>query len=234
MIPADITAAIEAADYVVGSDECGYGAWAGPLVVCAVVISKDWPLAHLVRDSKDFNGSTADKVKAREKIAAAIIKNVTFVIVSTTPKEIDEAGSISKVLPMAHGRAIDGVIKKHESMGVVGSNTVIVDGTLKVMYGSGKQALSLPKADALIPAVSAASILGKVAHDRAMLKYAQQFPGYGFENNKGYGGNPAHNAGLQKLGPCEIHRRTFGPIRKLLEKTSHGNFDFSDLGGDDE
>lgn len=232
MIPADIQAAIDAADYVVGSDECGYGAWAGPLVVCAVVISKDWPLAHLVRDSKDFDRKTAEV--QRERIAAQILKGLTYAIESVPAKQIDEGGSIYKILPMVHGRAIDAAIKKHEAMGVVGTNVVIVDGTMKVHYAGGKQALALPKADALIPAVSAASIIGKVARDRVMTKYAKQFPGYDFENNKGYGGNPAHDAGLQSLGPCEIHRRSFGPIRKLVQKEETGSFDFSTLGGDDE
>ncbi len=231
MIPPDITAAIAAADYVVGSDECGYGAWAGPLVVCAVVISKDWPLAHLVKDSKDFQGKNAGP--ARERIAAQILKGLTYAIESVQPKEIDDGG-IYKILPMVHGRAIDAVIKKHEAMGVVGTNAVIVDGTLKVHYAGGKQALALPKADALIAAVSAASIIGKVARDRVMIKYATQYPGYGFDDNKGYGGNPAHDEGLQRLGPCDIHRRSFSPIRNMTKKEETGGFDFSTLGGDDE
>jgi ribonuclease HII len=67
-----------------------------------------------------------------------------------------------------------------------------------------------------------------------MRKIAAQYPGYGFEENKGYGGNPAHTAGLQKHGPCEIHRRSYGPIRDLVQNTQAGGFDFSSLGGDDE
>lgn len=231
MIPPSITAAIESADYVVGSDECGYGAWAGPLVVCAVVISKEWPLAHLVKDSKAFTGKNREP--QREKVAAQILKGLTYAVVSIPPSEIDEVG-VSKVLPMAHTRAINAVISKHEGMGVVGTNAVIVDGTLKVPYGEGMQALALPEADGLIPAVSAASIIGKVARDRHMRKVAAQYPGYGFEENKGYGGNPAHAAGLKAHGPCEIHRRSYGPIRDLVQSTQAGGFDFSSLGGDDE
>ena len=224
MIPPNITAAIAAADYVVGVDEVGYGAWAGPLVVCAVVLSKDWPLAHLVKDSKAFKGDKAQV--RREAVARQILPAVTYFIVTSTPAEIDASGSIYKLLPVSHGRAIDGVIAKHESMGVIGTNAVIVDGTLKVSYGGGKQALSLPKADALIAAVSAASIIGKVARDAHMDKMDAKYPGYAFSSNKGYGGNPAHDAGLKKLGPCEIHRRSFAPIRDLLKTSETATFEF--------
>ena len=232
MIPKGITAAIEAADYVVGSDECGYGAWAGPLVVCAVVVSKDWPLAHLVKDSKAFQGK--DARPERERIATQLLKATTYVVVSVPPSEIDQHG-VYRMLPMIHGRAIDQVIAKHEGMGVVGTNAVIVDGTLKVPYGGGKFALALPKADSLIPAVSAASIIGKVAHDHYMVKMAKQYPGYGFDTNMGYGGNPAHDEGLKKLGPCAIHRKSYSPVRDALQKQETGaGFDFSQLGGDEE
>ncbi len=230
MIPPYVTAAIEAADYVVGSDECGYGAWAGPLVVCAVVLSKDWPHAHLVKDSKAFKGDSAGP--NREKIAKQILPVITFALISYTSEEIDAAG-VSKVLPLAHSRAIDAVIAKHESMGVIGTNAVIVDGTLKVLYGGDKRAISLPKADGLIPAVSAASIVGKVARDRAMIKFAKQYPEYGFDLHKGYGGDDTHQhtIALKKLGPCAIHRRSYGPIRDMLKGSDTATFDF---GGDED
>jgi ribonuclease HII len=233
VIPDSITAAIDAADYVVGSDEVGYGAWAGPLVVCAVVISKNWPLAHLVKDSKAFTGKNAHS--HREKIAKQILTAVTYTIVSVPPEQIDDAG-VYKLLPILHGRAIDAVIAKHAALGVVGTNAVIVDGTLKVFYGNGEQALSLPKADSLIPAVSAASIIGKVARDLTMVKLSKEYPGYGFENHRGYGGdeNHAHSIALRRLGPCAIHRKSYGPIRDLLKKEDDGHFDFSTLGGDED
>lgn len=232
-IPPDVQSAIDAADYIVGSDECGYGAWAGPLVVCAVVISKDWPHNAIVCDSKAFSGGKAeDRERARERIAGQILKTTTYAIISISAHEIDEGG-IYKILPVAHRRAIDAVIAKHETMGVVGANAVIVDGSLKVTYGNDQLAMSLPKADALIPAVSAASIIGKVARDRTMTKFAATYPGYGFESNKGYGGNAAHDEGLQKLGPCDLHRRSFSPIRDLLRRLEQQP-DLSSLGGDDD
>jgi ribonuclease HII len=227
MIPQHVTDAINAADYTIGSDESGYGSYAGNMVVCAVVLSKDWPLTHLVKDSKSFQGKTARA--RRDAVAKQILASLTYAIVSNTPAEIDERG-VWKVLHAAHTKAIDAVIAKHKAMGVIGTYAVIVDGNMKIPYGNGQQALSLPKADALIPAVSAASILGKVAHDHHMDKMAVKFPGYGFESNSGYGGNAAHDEGLKKLGVCEIHRKSYGPIAKLIEETEkHVSLeDFSD------
>jgi ribonuclease HII len=225
VIPEDILAAIEAADYVVGSDEVGYGSWAGPLVVCAVVLSKDWPLAHLVKDSKAFTGKNA--APNRERIARQILKTVTYAMVSVVPAEIDQKG-VGKVLPASHGKAIDAVIAKHEAMGVIGTNAVIVDGNLKILYGEGKTAYSLPKADALIPAVSAASILGKVARDAYMRKIAALYPGYGFEDHMGYGGDDTHQhtIALKKLGICEIHRKSYAPMRDMIRQ-QQPDFDLS-------
>jgi ribonuclease HII len=229
MIPEHITAAIAAADYVVGSDECGYGAWAGPLVVCAVVLSKDWALAHLVKDSKDFTGKNAGP--QRSTIAKQILPALTYAIISVQPAEIDEVG-VKRALPSAHGRAIDAVIAKHEAMGVVGTNAVIVDGTLAVTYGSDKLAMSLPKADALITAVSAASIVGKVARDSYMVKIAAKYPGYGFEDHKGYGGDDdhPHTLALKKLGLCEIHRKSYAPMRNMIQHAGP-EFDFGEFEG---
>ncbi len=231
MLPPDITAAIAAADYVVGVDEVGYGAWAGPLVVCAVVLSKDWPMAHLVKDSKAFTG---DKARTRrEAVVRQILPTVTYFTVTSTSAEIDASGSIYKLLPVSHGRAIDGVIAKYESMGVIGTNAVIVDGTLKVTYGGGKQALSLPKADALIAAVSAASLIGKVARDAHMNKMAVEYPQYGFDKSAGYG-TPAHAAALEAHGPCPIHRRSFSPIARLVRQQEPSIFDLmADVAQDD-
>jgi ribonuclease HII len=227
VIPQHITDAIDSADYVGGSDESGYGSWAGNLVVCAVIIPRNWPYAHLVKDSKSFQGKNAGI--RRDAVAKQILPHVTYAIASVTPAEIDEKG-VWKVLHAAHTKALDEVLAKHKATGVIGDYAVIVDGNMKIPYGVDSKAISLPKADALITAVSAASILGKVAHDHHMKKMSVKYPGYGFESNQGYGGNPAHEAGLKKLGVCAIHRRSFGPIAKIIEESGkHVSLeDFSD------
>ena len=229
MLPEPIARALSEADYIVGSDECGYGAWAGPLVVCAAVVSKDWPLANLVKDSKAFKGANAES--AREKVAKQILPKLVYAVVSISVEEIDRHG-VYKVLTQAHGKAIEQVIAKHTDLGVVGKHAVVVDGTLKVTY-SGQQAMALPKADGLVPAVSAASIIGKVARDRHMTQLGAKYPGYGFASNKGYGGNPEHDAGLEKLGICEIHRKSYEPIKKYVQ-TSDEPLMLWAMGGDDE
>ena len=210
---------------MVGSDEVGYGAWAGELIVCAVAISKDWPLSSLVKDSKAFTGKHARS--KREAVAKQIIPSVTYHLVSVSPKEIDEAG-VYNVLSAAHRGAIDAVLTKEKEHGVLGNYAVIVDGTLKIGYGDSKMAFSLPKADMLIPAVSAASIIAKDFRDRAMVKLAEQYPGYGFETNAGYGGNAAHTEGLKKLGVCAIHRRSYDPIKEILDQQVTPSFSILD------
>jgi ribonuclease HII len=82
------------------------------------------------------------------------------------------------------------------------------------------RAHSLPKADSIVLACSAASVLAKVARDNIMIEAAKTWPGYGLENHKGYGGDDkhAHTIALAKLGPCPIHRKSFSPIARLLKK----------------
>ena len=72
------------------------------------------------------------------------------------------------------------------------------------------------KGDSLVTAISAASVLAKVQRDREMLELDKQYPGYGFAKHKGYG-TAAHMEALQALGPCEIHRRSYAPVKALLQ-----------------
>lgn len=199
------------AEYIIGSDECGYGSWAGPLVVCAALVSKNWPNAVHVRDSKDFSGPT--KEAKREEIVRKILGTCLYAIVSVPAPDVDAEG-VYKALKRAHAEAIRAVLKKHEATGSIGKVLIVVDGTLDIDV---PEAISLPKADALVAAVSAASLIGKVARDQHMRKIAKKYPGYGFDSNKGYNA-PAHELGLQKLGPCEIHRKSYAPIARLLEE----------------
>lgn len=225
-IPDSIEAKLKAADYIVGCDEVGIGSWAGPLYVCAVLVSKSWPLAGLVKDSKQLQETQ------RRPLADKILPTVLHALVSVSVEEIDQAG-IGKVLPAAHSTAIETVLDEHEKLGCTGVTVVIVDGILPILYRS-KRAISLPKADALVPAVSAASIIAKVSRDEHMIALAQKFPGYGLEFHKGYGGDDshAHTIALKKLGPCEIHRKSFAPIRDLMQPTQVNVWDL--LGNETE
>lgn len=193
--------------YIVGSDECGYGSWAGPLFVCAALVTREWPFAGEVCDSKDV------KEAKREAIYRKIHSHLLFSIVEVPSSEIDARGVYTCLLA-AHEQAIREVKEKHFALGCIGEILTVVDGTLKI-----PGAIALPDADALVPAVSAASIIGKVTRDRLMVKQGALYPGYDFASNKGYR-SPKHDAGLQKLGPCPIHRRSYAPIAKLVRADS--------------
>lgn len=228
MIPPELAARLEAADFVVGSDECGYGCLAGPLVVCSAIIPKGWALVPEVKDSKAFTGTNAEA--RRQEVARKILPHLTYVLVSVPVEEIDARG-VYKCLLSAHSKAITDLLAKHPPSGKA---VIIVDGTLKIPYQKGSEtrmAESLPKADALVPAVSAASIVGKVARDAHMVKLSKTYVGYGLERHKGYD-TPEHRHALKELGPRDIHRKSFKTVRDLIEPAGDvwGDLDMKDEG----
>lgn len=202
------------AEWVIGSDEVGYGAWAGPLLVCATLVHRDW-MAMGVGDSK----KTSEK--ERNRICGLFTQStpVTHVLVWVTPEKIDEQG-VYKALLRAHQTALLGLISQAKS-----TPLVIVDG---FPHGTGPigvpNAIGLPRADGIIPAVGLASIIAKVTRDRHMEKLGQAHPGYGFGNHKGYG-TPEHEMALNKLGVSTTHRKSFDPIRKRLKAPETGQDD---------
>lgn len=180
--------------YILGIDEAGRGAWAGPLVVGAVILG-DFSLDGLT-DSKLLTR------KAREKLAlqihaGAVSANLGWV----SPAEIDEIG-LTKATSLAIRRAVEGL----------GFNDIeiIIDGNINYLPEL-KAARCQIKADLTVPEVSAASIIAKVARDEYMRTLAQKLPGFGFENHVGYG-TKGHAASLDKLGVCPEHRRSFKPV----------------------
>lgn len=186
-------------EYIIGSDECGYGSWAGPLFVCAFIAPADWKMEG-VADSKALTPARREAVAKRLSTKSACVMQVSA-------SEIDRCG-VAACLLEAHTVAIETLQAR---WGVPAR--IIVDGTLRLPRLP--QAESLPKADSLIPAVSAASVIGKVAHDAHMKRLSVQYPGYGFEKHVGYG-TPAHLAALRELGVTPEHRRSYSSIRDLL------------------
>jgi ribonuclease HII len=128
---------------------------------------------------------------------------VRFFPVLVWPKNIDEAG-IYRANITAHLTAHS----KFEG------ELHIADGNLDL----GPDIVSLPKADTIVPVVSAASIFAKVTRDRIMVELDQKYPGYDFAKSKGYG-VPKHQAALTNLGPCPVHRRSYSPVARA-EKNS--------------
>jgi len=195
------------ADWIVGSDEAGYGAWAGHLSVAAAAVPRGW-VDTRVQDSKAFSGNREAQERARAKVFKAFIEDprgTYWVCKLAEAGEIDRVG-VWQTLHQLHEAAQAEVCKM-----LGGTILQVIDGNLQI-----PGAIALPKADALVPAVSLASIVAKASRDALMVNLAQQYPGYGFERNKGYG-TAKHVEGLDRLGPCPIHRTSYGPIAKRVE-----------------
>ena len=188
---------------ILGIDEVGRGPWAGPLVVGAVVLPNDSDLAGLT-DSKKLSA------KKRTELDQLIRESALgWGLGWVHADEIDAVG-LAAALRLATIRAVEAVeCSYHE---------IIIDGTINFLADTskGQFVTTLPKADALIPAVSAASIIAKVARDTFMAEQALVYPGYGFEAHVGYG-TAKHSQGLAEYGVTPIHRRSFKPIAALIQ-----------------
>ncbi len=182
----------EGHDLIVGVDEVGRGAWAGPLMVGAAIVPTDRRV-NGVRDSKLLTEAERERLFA--KIAAWCI---AWGVGGASQVECDELG-MAEAQRLAARRAID-------ALGIV-PDVAIVDGNWNFLDGVVKVELAV-KADQRCLSVAAASILAKVTRDRIMRAEAEHFPVYAFESNKGYP-CPTHKAALQAWGPSTIHRRTW-------------------------
>jgi len=191
--------------HVAGLDEAGRGAWAGPVVAAAVILPALEPslLQRLsgVRDSKQLTAAR------RETLLDAIqAQALTWGVGAVPPAEIDALG-IVPATRKAMGRALANLSLSADFLLI--DYLPLPDVTLPQ--------LSLPKGDTLVLSIAAASIVAKVARDRLMVQLDERYPGYGFARHKGYG-TPQHQAALQALGPCQIHRLSFAPLRRLGEE----------------
>lgn len=205
-------AVIDASDapYVCGSDEVGLGAWAGPMAVCAVAVPAEWVPPPGLTDSKAM--STAQMARARKAFLAEAARKPQVVywrIWWAGPTEIDCDGA-GRTLWCLHKYALEDAAEWARKQVDGRSPLVVADGNISI-----EGAISLPKADKLVPAVSMAAVLAKLARDERMVELGQAHPGYGFEKHVGYG-TKAHQEALARLGVCPIHRRSYAPIAALL------------------
>lgn len=203
MIPPALQAEIDQHSHILGSDECGLGSWAGPLSVCAAVTPKGWSMPG-VTDSKQLTRT------ARERLYPQLIRAVTYSVVHMFAEEFDQLGA-GRAFTEAHTRAITGALAEHIKSGASVAPLCIIDGIRGVLG-----ARTLPKADALIPAVSAASIIAKVEHDHLMDELDKLYPGYSLSKNSGYG-TAAHRQALSKLGISPCHRKTYSPMKDMVK-----------------
>ena len=193
---------------ILGSDEVGYGCWAGPLVVCAVAGPLGWDDPR-VKDSKQLSESQL------ETLYEEFFPDERFVISLSIvePQGIDNMG-VYHALLYAHREAVESTYSRL----VCDPPLVVIDGDLPVHnIGLTCPVVALPKADILVPECALASIIAKVTRDRMMLELDQRFPGYGFSQHVGYG-TPQHQEALDKLGPCDIHRTSYKPVRDAIQR----------------
>ena len=176
---------------VVGVDEVGRGAWAGPLTVGAAVVPKDRRIYKL-RDSKML--TEAEREAIFERVAGWCTH---WAVGHAGHDECDRLG-MSEAQRLAARRALDGL--------GVAPDRVLVDGRWD--FVGGGRTIRLVGGDATSVSISAASILAKVVRDRIMRSLSAYYPNYGFESNKGYP-CPRHKAALHAWGPSCIHRRSW-------------------------
>ena len=183
---------------VAGVDEAGRGPLAGPVVAAAVILDDLKPIAGL-NDSKKLTE------KRREKLYDEILaKALCCSIAEATVQEIDSLNILQATL-LAMRRAVDGLRLKPVKVLVDGNQLPRLDVLAEAVV----------KGDALIPSISAASILAKVHRDRWCQSIDAQYPEYGFAGHKGYG-TATHLQALQTLGVTPWHRRSFSPVAQAL------------------
>jgi hypothetical protein len=202
---------------VLGIDEVGRGAWAGPLVVGACVLNG--------AKIKGLTDSKALSKKQREKLSAEISKSSAIIGLGwVSNDELDEIG-LSAALKLATRRAVKEVQIKCKKQNIK-FNEIIIDGTINFLAGTPleKYASTLKKADLLISSVSAAAICAKVARDNFMAELSKkpELAPFCFENHAGYG-TPKHRAALSEFGVSKIHRKSFKPIAEFLENSQNKN-----------
>lgn len=182
-----------------GVDEAGRGPLAGPVVAAAVILDERHPIKGLA-DSKKLSA------RRREQLFDEIrAKALCCSIAQASVEEIDQFNILQATL-LAMRRAVEGLRLKPK--------LVLVDGNrLPVLE---MQAQAIIKGDALVPAISAASILAKVHRDRWCAELDLQHPQYGFAKHKGYG-TAEHLAALALHGACAHHRKTFRPVAEALQ-----------------
>ena len=194
---------------ILGIDEVGRGPWAGPLVVGAVILG-----------GAEIDGLDDSKklTKKRRQTLDALIRQqaAAWALGWVSAQELDDIG-MSEALRLATRRAVEQIQAQCHQQNLAFSE-IIIDGKANFLRGTAleKFAMTMPKADGLIPSVSAASIVAKVARDQFMAEQDAVYPGYGFASNAGYG-VAKHRAAIERLGVTPLHRLSFAPLAKYAD-----------------
>lgn len=184
--------------YIVGLDEAGRGPMAGELVVAGVVFPKGF-YDERINDSKQLTE------KKREEVYDIIIENALAYHVEIISVTMVDKLNVYQASKQGMEKCVD-VLRKDKMFALSDA-----------MPLANIEHLAIIKGDALSMSIAGASILAKVTRDRLMKEYALQYPEYGFDKHKGYV-TKLHKEALEKYGPCPIHRKSFGPVKRRLEE----------------
>ncbi|ABD89884.1 ribonuclease HII [Rhodopseudomonas palustris] len=184
---------------VAGCDEAGRGPLAGPVVAAAVVLDPK----RIPKGLDDSKRLTADK---REQLFEQICATAAFAVAYASPARIDR-DNILRASLWALAKAVHALPEMPRHVFVDGRDKIATSCDCDAVIGG----------DGLVLSIAAASIIAKVSRDRLMCRLAEDCPGYGFENHKGYG-VPEHLAALDRLGPSKHHRRLFAPVVAARQK----------------
>jgi len=186
--------------YHAGVDEVGRGCIAGPVVAAAVILPVDFDISVLA-DSKKLSASR------RHQLAELITQHACFAIGSASVTEIDTHNILAASL-IAMARAVTALNTFIDHVHIDGTHTPQLNLPMTTHIGG----------DNHIGAIAAASIIAKVYRDRLLCQYHRLYPQYYFDQHKGYG-TAKHLQALAEHGPCRWHRRSFAPVKRLLNHT---------------
>lgn len=188
---------------IAGVDEAGRGAWAGPVVAAAVVLPLE--RSNLKTELDGVRDSKLLSARQRSHWAGIILEIGAAIGVGlATAEEVDTLGLIP-----ATRSAMTRALYELDPL----PDYLLIDHILLPEFDLPQTAL--PRGDAIVLSIAAASIIAKVTRDNIMIEFEEHYPGYGFPRHKGYG-TSAHQEALAALGPSPIHRRSFTPIASLL------------------
>ncbi len=194
---------------ILGIDEVGRGPWAGPLVVGAVILGG--------ADIEGLNDSKKLTKKRREALDGEIREQAAaWALGWVSAGELDNVG-MSQALRLATRRAVKQIQAQCKEKDVA-FDEIIIDGTINFLADTAleRYVTVMAKADGLIPSVSAASIIAKVARDQFMVEQDVAYTGYGFASNAGYG-VAKHRVAIERLGVTPLHRLSFAPLQKYTD-----------------
>ncbi|MEX3548558.1 MAG: ribonuclease HII [Burkholderia sp.] len=185
-------------EIVCGVDEAGRGPLAGPVVAVAVILDPARPILGL-------DDSKALSAKKRKRLYEEIVAHSrAWCVASASVEEIDTLNILHATM-LAMRRAVEGLSLLPTLARIDGNRCPTLSIRSEAIIGG----------DALVPSISAASIIAKVTRDHLLVDLHAHFPHYGFDVHAGYG-TPKHLAALREHGPCEHHRRSFAPVREAL------------------